>query len=109
MTELRNSPYRPLPDGLYIADSVIDGQGVHTRILIPADTNLGLARIESVSGRALSRTPLGGFLNHSVTPNCFVTEPARLSGECDLVTLADVPAGTELTVKYRLAEYGGLL
>ena len=46
----------------------------------------------------LLRTPLGGFINHSETPNC------EIQGNMTrhLYTLEDIEAGTELTVKYTM-------
>ena len=58
----------------------------------------------------LIRTPLGGFINHSDTPNCtksryFMTNTDDVKikhdyTKYDLIALEDIPGGEELTVKY---------
>ena len=58
----------------------------------------------------LIRTPLGGFINHSDTPNCiksryFMTNTNDIKikhdyTRYDLITLKDIEGGEELTVKY---------
>ena len=61
-------------------------------------------------GSRIIRTPLGGFLNHSDTPNCQRTK-LRFTNEDDpkikfdyvawnLVAIDDIKDGEELTVKY---------
>ena len=96
--------YNPLPDGLIIAKSSIEGQGLVTTKFIDKDTKLGLSHI--VVKDELIRTPLGGFINHSDTPNC-----VKVRGELGLkdvenynsyflYTIRDVKAWEELTVKY---------
>jgi hypothetical protein len=48
------------------------------------------------------RTPLGGFINHSENPNCFLA----LSQDWDdyrvynLITLCDIEIGSELLLDY---------
>ena len=67
--------YKALHPDLTIRDSPIDGLGVFAKADIPKDTVLGISHVEqyaSASGRYHSgfvRTPLGGFINHSDTPN----------------------------------------
>ena len=46
----------------------------------------------------LLRTPLGGFINHSDTPNCEIMGKVKRY----LFTKEDIEAGTELTVKYNM-------
>jgi SET domain-containing protein len=45
------------------------------------------------------RTPLGGFYNHSETPNCIKYEK---DNRFYLKTISDIEEGEELTVKYTL-------
>ena len=64
--------YRPLPDYVTIRDSPIEGFGLFATERIPAGTYIGIVHVVSenvVDG--IVRTPLGGFGNHSDTPNCF--------------------------------------
>ena len=60
--------YRALPDGLYISTSPVAGQGVFTNKFLPVGTELGMSHI--IIADEIIRTPLGGFINHSDTPNC---------------------------------------
>ena len=45
------------------------------------------------------RTPVGGFINHSNTPNCKTFEDGRF---LSIITLTDIIEGQELTLKYTL-------
>ena len=92
--------YHPLPSGLTVADSGISGQGLFTNRRLVAGTELGIShyRIEG----ELIRTPLGGFINHSGTPNC-VRNQIRIKPYYDkwnLVVIEDIEEGEELTLKY---------
>ena len=60
--------YKPLPTGLFIKDSNIEGQGLFTNKDLTISCNLGTSHYEI--DKMLIRTPLGGFINHSNTPNC---------------------------------------
>ena len=62
--------YRPLPDGVTIKRSPIEGLGLYATQDIPANTFIGLTHIldERFENNYL-RTPLGGFYNHSDIPN----------------------------------------
>ena len=62
--------YRPLPDGLTIKKSPIEGLGLYATKEIKANTFIGLTHIldERFENNYL-RTPLGGFYNHSDNPN----------------------------------------
>ena len=60
--------YRALPEGLFINNSPVAGQGIFSRIDLPVGMELGLSHI--IDGEELYRTPLGGFINHSNSPNC---------------------------------------
>ena len=54
--------YRALPEGLFIANSPIAGQGIFSRNSLKVGTELGLSHL--IIGEEIFRTPLGGFLNH---------------------------------------------
>ena len=61
--------YRPLPDGLTIKNSPIEGLGLFTTIEIKKNTFIGVTHIrdEQFDNKYI-RTPLGGFYNHSNNP-----------------------------------------
>ena len=97
--------YRPLPKRLSIGPSDIEGYGIFASEDIPEGTNLGLTHIPFQSQpNGLLRTPLGGFYNHSDTPNCeVVLEKGIYPRFCMyLVTREPIAKGSEITVKYRL-------
>tara|TARA_B110001454_G_C12504694_1_gene344253 strand:+ start:160 stop:588 length:429 start_codon:yes stop_codon:yes gene_type:complete len=62
--------YRPLPDGLTIKKSPIEGLGLYATIVIKANTFIGVTHIfDEKFENNYVRTPLGGFYNHSNKPN----------------------------------------
>jgi len=100
--------YKPLPDSLTIKQSGINGLGLFAKEGIAQGTNLGLTHIKF--GTTVFRTPLGGFINHSNTPNCVKVE-LRFTNMDDpkltfdhkkwnLITLQDIKEGEELTLRY---------
>ena len=94
--------YRPLPDNLTIRKSKIEGLGLFAYRKIPHDTLLGTTHWKIVLGiegeENLIRTPLGGFINHSETPNC---ELFDLGKHYVVRTIKHIKRGEELTVQYR--------
>ena len=62
--------YRPLPDGLTIKNSPIEGLGLFATKAIKANSFIGVTHIrdEQFENKYI-RTPLGGFYNHSNEPN----------------------------------------
>ena len=111
--------YRPLHPKLTVKDSPIDGLGIFATADISSGTVLGISHVEqsaSASGRyhcGYIRTPLGGFINHSDTPNCVKLQvddddshrplPDRLkSSTMSIMASRDIKAGEELTVFYTL-------
>ena len=96
--------YNPLPDGLIIAKSRIHSQGLFTTKFIDKNVKLGLSHI--VVNGELIRTPLGGHINHSDTPNCVKVrgvlgrEDVEDYDKYFLYTERDIKAWEELTVKY---------
>ena len=87
--------YTPLPDNLELRPSEIHGYGVFALEDIPAGEMLGLSHIQSPE---LIRTPLGGYINHSMNPNCIrILEGNRWY----LQSIADISDGEELTLMYK--------
>jgi SET domain-containing protein len=90
--------YKPLPDSLTIKNSSIEGLGLFSTKFIAKGTNLGITHVkDNRFPNGYSRTPLGGFFNHSETPNCEVKYEEDF---IFLITLADITEGEELTAKY---------
>ena len=89
------STYEPLPEGLRIQKSKIEGQGLFSLTFLKKDTELGLTHI--ILNDEIIRTPLGGFINHSNEPNCI---KEKKGNRYYLKTLRDITGGNELTVKY---------
>ncbi len=92
--------YRPLPSYLTIKPSKIEGLGLFSTCAISKGTNLGITHIkDEIFEDEHSRTPLGGFINHSKKPNCKL---ADFGDEMHLYTLRDIKEGEELTLLYHL-------
>ena len=89
--------YKPLPDSLTIKKSNIQGLGLFAVKTIAKNTDLGM--IHFSFGELLIRTPLGGFINHSLKPNC---KKLDLDQEWHLKTLIDIKKDEELTLKYTM-------
>ena len=106
MTEKNN--YCPLPEGLTIHSSPIHDQGLFATKLLKKGTNLGMSHLKI--GDTIFRTPLGGFINHSSTPNCVKAELRMIDEDLqgheynykkwNLIISQDVKEGEELTVRY---------
>ena len=96
--------YRPLPNGITITKSGIDGLGVVATKTFKVDIVLGIAHIANKNfPHGYIRTALGAFYNHSDDPNCIVLNgywhqiPVKY-----LVTSQNIKVGDELTAKYTL-------
>ena len=107
--------YKPLPSGLTIKDSVIEGQGVFTTRDLSVGCDLGESHyridtsgVESINEEEnknlLIRTPLGGFINHSEEPNCHRTQIRIKPGfdKWTITVIKNITAGEELTLKYTM-------
>ena len=94
--------YKPLPYGLMIADSQINGQGLFTTRKLVRGTHLGESHYR-IDGE-LIRTPLGGFVNHSDEPNCQRSQIRIKPGldKWSLMVIEDIDEGCELTLKYKM-------
>ena len=87
--------YKHLPDNLELRPSEIHGYGVFALEDIPAGKVLGLSHIQSPE---LIRTPLGGYINHSMNPNCIrILEGNRWY----LQSIQDIEEGEEITLMYK--------
>ena len=87
--------YRPLPDNLELRPSEIHGYGVFATSPISQGESLGLSHINAPE---LIRTPLGGYINHSMNPNCIrILEGNRWY----LQAIADISEGEEITLMYK--------
>tara|TARA_B100000674_G_scaffold37832_1_gene26453 strand:+ start:213 stop:566 length:354 start_codon:yes stop_codon:yes gene_type:complete len=101
-------PYRPLPDGLVIKESPIEGLGLFTEEDLDAGVYLGethrLFTTKFKMKEEWIRTPLGGFINHSEDPNCFLNENIHhyQGWTMELYAVKPIPAGSELTVYYKI-------
>jgi len=100
--------YNPLPESVTIKPSGVHGLGLFADQKIMNGTNLGMSHLKI--GDTIFRTPLGGFINHSNTPNCVKAE-LRMTDEdlqghrydykkWNLIVSQDVKEGEELTVRY---------
>tara|TARA_R110000803_G_scaffold42850_5_gene91660 strand:+ start:13368 stop:13673 length:306 start_codon:yes stop_codon:yes gene_type:complete len=90
--------YKPLPDQVTINSSGIEGLGLFARTDIVALTELGITHIQDDRFQlGWIRTPLGGFINHSETPNC---ELKQIDDCKYLVVIDNIMQEKELTLKY---------
>ena len=107
--------YKPLPSGLIIKDSGIEGQGVFTTRNLHVGCDLGESHyridtsgVESINQEEnknlLIRTPLGGFINHSEDPNCGRSQIRIKPGfdKWTIIVIKNIKVGEELTLKYTM-------
>ena len=87
--------YQPLPREVQIKMSKIHGEGLFAKEDIDDNTKIGLGWL--IVGPELIRTPLGGFINHSDTPN---TIKIQKDNRYYLYTIREIKKGEELTLKY---------
>lgn len=95
--------YRPLPEYLTIKESGIDGLGLHAKAPIKASWYIGKTHYHI--REEWVRTPIGGFVNHSDTPNCVIID--NTNGENmirELWTVRPIEEGEELSVFYTLSD-----
>ena len=91
--------YKPLPESLTIKQSGINGLGLFADQDIKQATNFGVSHYK-LNGDII-RTPLGGFINHSNTPNVVKVElQGNQYKKWNLVTLKDIEEGEEITIRY---------
>ena len=91
--------YKPLPESLTIKQSGINGLGLFADQKVMQGTNFGISHYK-LNGDII-RTPLGGFINHSNTPNVVKVElQGNQYKKWNLVTLKDIEEGEEITIRY---------
>ena len=96
-------PYNPLPEYLAIGPSDIHGAGILAKEDIPGEVVIGITHVYDPNFQHnYIRTPLGGFINHSESPNCELVDDDEDSDYKKLKTLYKIEAGRELTLKYNL-------
>ena len=96
--------YRPLLEGLTIQKSSINRLGLHATEEWKAGVYLGETHIWNDYVNEWIRTPLGGFINHSDTPNCCKVMSYKNSAldYYTLQTAEDIKSGEELTLTYTI-------
>ena len=111
--KFNKNSYRPLPEGLTIKESSIDGLGLFATKDWDAGELLGISHVLCKSLyydiEEWIRTPLGGFINHSNTPNCFMVYE-RVNGAKSYwrrraYTVKPVKAREEVTAYYTLLKH----
>ena len=103
MTKKILNNYKPLPEYLAIGPSDIHGAGIFAKDDIPKDIEIGISHVYDPNFQHnYIRTPLGGFINHSNTPNCKLVEDAENADYKKLKTIKKIEQGKELTLKYSL-------
>jgi len=107
--------YKPLPSYLTIKPSKINGLGLFATKDIRKNSHLGITHIQNntkiedtlIFANGWIRTPLGGFYNHSDTPNCVLYDSKQVAKVLGiptkiLMTIKDISQGEELTCTYTL-------
>ena len=93
--------YRPLPKQVTIKQSEIEGLGLYSTESLYPGQYLGITHVANDRfENGYIRTPLGGFINHSDTPNCEVR--TDVDSNLMLFTLRQILPNEELTLKYNL-------
>lgn len=93
--------YRPLPEKFQMKVSDIEGHGVFTQQFI----SKGYIEYEvpthiELDDNTLVRTSLGGWLNHSDTPNCTLIMEYQNYPKYYIKLLKDIQLGHEITLNY---------
>ena len=98
--------YKPLPDGITIKYSKIQGLGLYATKKFPKDTVFGIVHIKNKNfPHGYIRTALGAFYNHSDNPNCETLQGFwHQLPVVYLKSIKPINADEELTAKYTLYE-----
>tara|TARA_Y100000296_G_C5047308_1_gene192980 strand:- start:271 stop:633 length:363 start_codon:yes stop_codon:yes gene_type:complete len=115
ISEMAKDRYEPLPNGLIVKKSNIHRLGLFAEKDFDIGENFGMCHFGYGSDeRKIIRTPLGGFINHSLTPNCVKVlnqHTQWISGQgnfiflrYNLIALRNIKENEEMTLKYKLYE-----
>ena len=97
--------YSPLPPFLTVKQSGIHGNGLFSLTAILPSVDVGITHVYNLYfPNKWIRTPLGGFYNHSETPNCRLVNDTLEDGTAikRIVTLQHITPYEELTCSYSL-------
>ena len=90
--------FEPLPSSLTIRTSSIHGLGLFASTKIDSKTELGITHVKDKRfSHGYIRTPVGGFLDHPITPNCKAVYDVDF---IKLSTIKNINLGDEITVDY---------
>ena len=89
--------YRPLPSNCTIKESKINGLGLFALEDIPINYEFGPTH--HWLGEECIRTPLGGFINHSETPNAFIVDDGDIR---TMFSVRKIKKDEEIVVYYKL-------
>ncbi len=102
-----DNDYKPLPEKLTVSKSSIHGLGIFAKeniyLLSGRECSEYVTHVDVYhkNGKTkLLRTPLGGFINHSFTPNCKLDKYIDGFYHYFLKPTRDILAGEELTIDY---------
>ena len=116
ISEMAKDGYEPLPNGLIVKKSNVHGLGLFAEKDFDIGENFGMCHFSygSADERKIIRTPLGGFINHSLTPNCVKVSNQHtqwIPGQgnfiflrYNLIALRNIKENEEITLKYKLYE-----
>lgn len=93
--------YKPLPDIVTINKSEVHGLGLFSTKHIDEGAKIGVTLFFTAKFGHI-RTPLGGFVNHSDDPNCFVM---REDDTLVLYAAENIEDRVELTINYLTLPY----
>ena len=107
----KDTHYRAIPKCMEIRNTKESGHGLYATVDIPAGSYLGVTHLSlgpeqsKAVKRNYVRTPIGGMINHSETPNCaLLRHPQPGDEELGFVThmwaILPIKNGTELTCFY---------
>jgi len=91
--------YRALPQGLFVGNSPVSGQGIYSKYELPEGKELGMSHY--LENDEIYRTPLGGFLNHSNNPNC---EKYKVGNKYYVKTIKSIGPIEDLFLRYTFYE-----
>ena len=95
--------YKPLPEYLAIGPSDIHGAGIFAKEDIPKGVEMGISHVyDPEFQHDFIRTPLGGFINHSESPNCELLDKDENYHYKIIKTTKKIEMGQEITLKYSL-------